>query len=74
MKKNIFKLIKTKSGAVISVAVASAFVSLQSHAAVDAAVLAQLTETGADIAIIGTALISLAATAMTFRWLKATFF
>lgn len=48
--------------------------SSQVHAAVPAAVTTAITDAGADIATIGTALLGLAVVAMTFKWLKASFF
>jgi N-acetylglucosamine kinase-like BadF-type ATPase len=49
-------------------------IALPSVAAVDAAVTTAITEAGTDIAVIGAALIGLAVVAMTYKWLKASFF
>ena len=49
-------------------------VSLPSLAAVDAAVTTAITDAGTDIATIGAAILGIAAIAMTYKWLKASFF
>lgn len=49
-------------------------VALPSLAAVDAAVTTAITDAGADIATIGAAMLGLAVVAMTYKWLKASFF
>ena len=49
-------------------------VSVPSLAAVDAAVTTAITDAGTDVATIGAAMLGLAVIAMTYKWLKASFF
>ena len=49
-------------------------VSVPSLAAVDAAVTTAITDAGTDVATIGAAILGVAAIAMTYKWLKASFF
>ena len=51
-----------------------AAVSVPSLAAVDAAVTTAITDAGTDVATIGAAMLTLAVVAMTYKWLKASFF
>ena len=48
--------------------------AVPSFAAVDAAVTTAITDAGADVATIGAAMLGLAVVAMTYKWLKASFF
>jgi uncharacterized protein (DUF362 family) len=48
--------------------------SANASAAVDAAVTTAITNAGTDIATIGAAMLGLAVIAMTYKWLKASFF
>ena len=49
-------------------------VAVPSYAAVDAAVTTAITDAGTDIATIGAAMLGIAVIAMTYKWLKASFF
>lgn len=62
-----------KKALLTSGAVLGAF-SLPTYADVPAEVTTAITDAGADIATIGSALIGIAVIAMTFKWLKASFF
>ena len=56
------------------VLVSSALVAVPSFAAIDVAVTTAITDAGTDIATIGAAMLGLAVIAMTYKWLKASFF
>ena len=49
-------------------------VAAPSMAAVDASVTTAITDAGTDVATIGAAMLGLAVIAMTYKWLKASFF
>ena len=51
-----------------------AAVSLPSSAAIDTTVTDAITAAGVDIGTIGAAMLGLAVIAMTYKWLKASFF
>lgn len=63
-----------KVGAIGSASALGLVLAAQVQAEVPAAVTTAITEAGTDIGIIGAALLGLAVVAMTFKWLKASFF
>ena len=60
--------------AVVTASALGVVLAAPSHAAVDAAVTTAITDAGTDIATIGAAMLGLAVIAMTYKWLKASFF
>jgi Zn-dependent alcohol dehydrogenase len=65
---------RNKLVAVGSFSALASVLASQAQAEVPAAVTTAITTAGTDIATIGAAILGLAVVAMTFRWLKATFF
>lgn len=63
-----------KYAGIVSASSLGLVLSAQSNAAVDAAVTTAITDAGTDIATIGAAMLGLAVIAMTYKWLKASFF
>ena len=61
----------SKVAAVVGV---SAIASIPAHAAVDASVTAAIDTAATDIGTIGAAMLGLAVVAMTYKWLRASFF
>lgn len=62
------------SAGIVSASALGLVLSAPSFAAVDAAVTTAITTAGTDIATIGAAMLGLAVIAMTYKWLKASFF
>ena len=75
LRNQIRKYAVGRKAALVGAVVAlPAVFSSTANAAIDAAVTTQLTEVQADISTVGGSLILLAAVAMGYRWVKATFF
>ena len=60
--------------AVVTASALGVVLAAPASAAIDVGVTTAITDAGADIATIGAAMLGLAVIAMTYKWLKASFF
>jgi Inovirus Coat protein B len=67
-------MINRKTLGLGSVSALGLVLSAQSNAAIDAAVTTAISTAETDIATIGAAILGMAVVAMTYKWLKASFF
>jgi len=65
--------LRNKAG-ILSASALGLVLSTQANAAIDAAVTTAIDTAATDIGTIGAAMLGLAVVAMTYKWLKASFF